>query len=133
MQHHPLPSILHRKTFRCWPQGTPWARKAQDAVLALGDHVLGTAAGCPPYILCHSAPKDQPRAVTPLSGCDRTQAHSPETAPITPSVPELMSMTSCREGDQGLDLSGYKPFYWGIRGLISAAAAWRKAKVKLDP
>lgn len=52
---------------------------------------------------------------------------------LCPSVPELMPIRSCREKDWRLDLSGYKPFSWGIRGLISATPAWLKAKVKPEP
>lgn len=133
MQHDPPPSILHRKAFGSWPQGSPCAQEAQGAVLALGDHAQGTDAGRLPQILRHS------EGPTSLCYSSLRVSENPSLQPRdnpyqpSPSVPELMPKSSCREEDWGLDLSGYKPFSWHIRGLISATAAWRKAQVKPEP
>jgi len=77
-------------------------QEAQGAVPALGGHALGTAAGHPQRILCHSTPKGQPPAVTLLSGNGRSQPCSPESTGISRPLPapDLTSMRP-RSKDQG--------------------------------
>ncbi len=48
------------------------------------------------------------------------------------SAPQLTSMRPRSQEQQGLDLWA-QPLFWGVRGLILAAAARGKAQVEPEP
>lgn len=113
----PAPSILRTKAFGVLAPRQPLAQEARGPFPALAGHALGTAAGRPWRLLCHSAPSHKPRALTLLSGHGRKQPYSPETTPVSRplSAPELTSMRPRSQEHQELDLAGHNPFSWGVK------------------
>lgn len=73
---HCSPLPLHLASFGKMPLG------CLRQVPALGGHALGTAAGCPWCLLCHSAHNDKRCAATLLSGHVRNQTSSATQRPL---------------------------------------------------